>query len=424
MFAIPNQSKATSAFDDIISAIDNGAGATRSWAGASVTSTTAMQQATVYACIRILAETIATLPIKIQTKNAGGLWIDTPDHDSLAVLDHPNDFQSQHDLISLWVTWMELQGNAYSYKLYAGPPSNQRVHQLLPLQSPEVAAELTDGWKLRYDVSGIISGNDLTSKEIMHVRHFGMAGYIGLNPIQKLRHDIGLSLRGKEHASGVFAHGAIAGRVIEAESIKSAELAREMQAQFDREYAGAHRTGKTPVMWGGAKLTEMGMNSSDAQLLELLKLEKEEIASLFGVPGFLVNSAEKNTTWGSGLEEITKSFMRFSLRPRTNRICHTMKHNLLASNEKKRTRYVFETDAFTLGSFKDIIESANTAVASGILNPNEARELINLNPRDGGDVYRESPNSVPEGGDDDDNDDETADEPPPNDDETEENDDE
>lgn len=420
MFAITQQAKAAQTFEDVIAAIDNGAGATRSWAGATVNPNTAMQQATVYACIRILSETIATLPIKVQTKNVGGLWVDS-DHDVLAVLDTPNDFQTQHDLISMWVAWMELSGNAYSYKLYSGSEGKKKIHTLLPLESPGVSAELTSDWKMKYQVSGVFNGS-FGKDKILHMRHFGTAGHIGLNPIQKMRHDIGLAQRGKEHASGVFARGAVGSQWIKAEGLKNVDQAREMQEGFDKLYGGgASQAGKTKVMWGGASLEESGMSAVDVQLLQLLKLEKEEIASIFGVPGFLINSAEKNTTWGTGLEEITKSFMRFSLRPRISRVCQTMKHELLGRNERKRTRFVFETEAFTLGSFKEVVDAANIAIAAGMLNPNEGRDLINMNPRDGGEVYRESPNSVPEGSG---NDDETTPEPPEDDDENEENDDE
>lgn len=390
MFAIPIEEKAASSFQDVIDAIDNSGGSTKTWAGARINTSTALQQATVYACVRILSETIGTLPIKVQTKNADRLWVDS-DHDVLELLDAPNDFQTQHDLISLWVSWMELSGNAYSYKVYG----LGKVKILLPLQSTAVTPELTSTWQMKYGVTGLPKPS-YNSNEIMHFRHFGTAGYVGLNPIQKLRHDIGMAQRAKEHASGVFANGAIAGQWIRAEGIKTVEAAREMQKNFDETYRGAEKAGKTKVLWGGAELEDSGMSAVDSQLLQLLKYEKEEIAALFGVPGFLVNSAEKNTTWGTGLEEITKSFMRFSLRPRIDRMCHTLKRELLDSDERKKTKFVFETDAFTLGSFKEVVDAVSVAIPSGLLNPNEGRTYLNLHPRPGGDVFRESPNSVPE----------------------------
>ncbi len=391
MFAINQKS---SVDQEVIGRLDGGGG-NRSWAGARITPTTAMQQATVFACVRILSETIGALPIKTQTRNAGtSVWVDT-DHDSLMVLDKPNDFQNQHDLISTWVAWMELRGNAYSFKARAG----EKVKYLLPLQTPGVSVTLTDDWRLRYHI-GAENGfsGEYDGSEILHLKNFGTNGYEGESTIGKLRHDIGLSQRAKEHSSGLFSNGAMSPRYINAKALKTADEARSMQKDFDDAYSGAERSYKTPVIYGESTLHELGMSSTDAQLLELLKLEKEEISAAFGVPGFLLNASEKSTTWGTGLEQITKSFMRFSLRPRINRLAASLKYELLGRNERKNTRFVFETDAFTMGSFKEVIDAAAVAINNGVYNPNEVRtDMLGKPPRDGGDVYRETPNSKPEG---------------------------
>ena len=390
MLAIPKTKSAT--FAEIQQRLDNSPG-TNTWAGASVNVSTAMQQATVYTCVRILSETIAALPIKAQTKNKDGRWMDS-DHDALGLLAEPNEWQTQHDLISMWVAWSELRGNAFSFKAIGGG----KVRYLYPLESTGVDVEQLSDWSLRYSVHGDngFSG-DYGAGEIMHLRNFGTAGYEGVSTIGKLRNDIGLAQRAKEHGARVFTNGASAGRWIKATGVKTAQDALAMQNQYDSKYAGAQNSGKTPVMWGGSELVEIGMNAQDAQLLETLKFQKSELASIFGVPGFLVNDAEKSTTWGTGLETITKTFMRFSLRPRLNRIVSTLGRELLTKQERVGTRFAFETDAFTMGGFKEVMEAGERAIVNGILSPNEVRDIVNRNPREGGEIYRESPNSVPEG---------------------------
>lgn len=398
MFAIPRQKSDGSSFQDVIDRLDSQAGATNTWAGATVTERTAMQQITVYACVRLLAETIAPLPIKTQTQqrheNGARVWVDS-DHDVLGVLARPNDWQTQHDLLSFWVSWMELRGNGYAFKAY---DSKGNLRLLYPLQGTGVDVEQQRDWSLVYSVS---EDNGFTGqfspREVFHLRNFGTDGYKGISTIGNLRNDIGLAQRAKEHGARVFMNGATAGRWIHAPAIKSAENALEFQKQFDQRYSGAERSGKTPVMFAGAELKEIGMSVEDAQLLETLRFQKQELAAVFGVPLFLLNDTEKSTTWGTGLEQITKSFMRFSLRPRLNRLTSSWCRDFLGRNEQRRTRFVFETDAFTMGSFKEVMEAAEKAIASGVMNPNEVREIVNRNPRDGGDVYRESPNSVPEG---------------------------
>lgn len=395
MFAL-NQKART--LEEIAADIDAAnSGASRPWAGGgAVTVDTALQQTTVFACVKIIAETIATLPIKVQTKQreASGhnYWVDT-EHDALGVLYEPNDWQTTHDLISMWVAWAELRGNGYSFK---AADTRGRVRYLHPLKSTEVNVVQNSDWSLNYDVGSQTVNGSFKPADIFHYRNFGSDGYQGLSTIRLHANDIALSQRGKEHGARVLFNGATAGRWIHAEGVKSADDALAMQKQFDGKYAGAQNSGKTPVMWGGAKLEEIGMSAQDAQLLEMLQFQKSEIASIHGVPGFLLNATEKSTTWGSGLEEITKSFLRFSLRPRLSRLTGTCQRELLLPAEKPITRFVFETDAFTMGSFKEIVDAVKQSIDSGILNPNEGREYINRNPRDGGDTYRQTPNSVPE----------------------------
>lgn len=408
MFAI--RRKSSDDFDAVIDRLDS-AGGSASWAGMNVTSKTAMQQATVYACVRILAETIAALPIKVQTQqseNGARYWVDS-DHDALGVLMKPNDWQTQHDLLSMWVSWAELRGNAYSLKLKS---TRGRVRHLYPLQSTSVTVDQRQDWSLRYTVGeeNGVSG-DYGPEQILHIRNFGSNGYEGLSTIAKLRHDIGLSQRAKEHGSRVLESGGTMNMWVKADSVKNREQAKEYQEQFRDQYGGAHNRNKVPVLFGGASLEEIGVSAEDAQLLETLRFQKQELAAAFGVPLFLLNDTEKSTTWGTGLEQITKSFMRFSLRPRLNRITSTLARELLSRPELTTTRFVFDTDAFTMGSFKEVMEASEKAIMHGILNPNEARDLINRNPRDGGDEYRESPNSLPEGSQGEDNGNETTDAP-------------
>jgi HK97 family phage portal protein len=396
MFALTKKAKT---IDEIAQEIDQRNDAMgQPWAGGrAITVESALQQSTVFACVKIVAETIAALPIKAQTQqrdeSGATYWVDSK-HDALGVLYEPNPWQTPHDLVSMWVAWAELRGNGYSFK---SADSKGRVRYLHPLKSTEVTVEQRPDWSLRYNVGSASVPGEYDPDRVFHYRNFGSDGYMGLSTVRLHANDIALSQRGKEHGARVLANGATAGRWIQADGVKNADAAADMQKQFDSKYAGAQNSGKTPVMWGAAKLEEIGMSAQDAQLLEMLQFQKSEIASIHGVPGFLLNATEKSTTWGSGLEEITKSFLRFSLRPRLSRLTGTFHRELLLSSEKQNTRFLFETDAFTMGSFKEIVDAVKQAVDSGLLNPNEGRDYLNKNPRDGGDIYRQTPNSVPEG---------------------------
>ncbi|RLB67687.1 MAG: hypothetical protein DRH08_03050 [Deltaproteobacteria bacterium] len=152
-----------------------------------------------------------------------------------------------------------------------------------------------------------------------------------------------------------------------------------------------------PVL-SGADINEFnGVSQTDAQYIESRKMQKQEIASLFGVPLFLLNDTEKTTTWGTGLEQMSRSFIRFSLSPRLNRLGQTLVRELIPENDRQNTRVLFDTDQFTLGEFKDRMDGYRSGIETGVLNPNECREVEGRNPREGGEDYRQPANIDIEG---------------------------
>jgi len=139
------------------------------------------------------------------------------------------------------------------------------------------------------------------------------------------------------------------------------------------------------------------MTQDDAQFLETRHFTKQEIASSFGVPLFMLNDVQKSTTWGTGLEQQLRAFLTLSLQPRMNRITQTLRRELISQQSRKKTRFVFDTDSLTLGDFKDRMDGYRAGIESGVMTPNDAREIEGRNPRDGGDDYRKPLNIGIEG---------------------------
>lgn len=365
----------------------------KSGAGIYINDDSAMRQSTVYACVRVLSETIAQLPIEVQTRRKGQ-WVTAETHDVLGLLAEPNDWQTQHDLISNLVAWSEMQGNSYLFKVKNG---NGEVREVYPLESNEVEAAMDSGRNIEYTVASSDLGINgvFGSDRIFHHRNFGIKGYMGLSTITAHREGIGLALQMENHASSSYAKGMQTNKWVKLD----APLAGEALDFFKKElanYQGGENAGKMPVL-SDAEIKEFtGVSAVDAQYIESRKLQKEEIATIFLVPVFLLNSTE-NTTWGSGLEQISRSFARFSLNPRLNRLSQTLVRELVPENARHRTRIVFDTDQFTLGEFKDRMDGYRAAIESGVLNPNECRDIESRNPREGGEDYRIPVNIAIEG---------------------------
>ena len=379
---IREQPQASSDFNEVIARLDNQVYGTHS---VPVTTRTAMTQATVYACDRILSEIIAQLPIDIQERQNGG-WVTAENHRVKGVISEPNDWQTGHDFISFLVSWAELRGNSYYYKVYNGAG---QVSRLLPVEADSTSVDVMQDMSLRYTVTTDYGINGVFDKNrILHHRNFGLVGYEGISTIGCHRRGIGLSIQLEQHADSAYDKGMQSNKWIEIEG-----LTQDNRAEYEpfvKSVSGSEKAGKIPyVPKDKMSINEFaGISLVDAQYIETRKMQKAEIASIFGVPMFLLNDTEKSTTWGSGLEQISRSFLRFSLNPRLNRIKQTLHRELIMPGAKRTTRIMFDTDQFTLGEFKDRMESYKTGIESGVLTANDALDLEGRNPREDGDKYK------------------------------------
>lgn len=363
-------------FDEIIQDLDDQVGgATRS----------AMQQATVYACVRILSESIAQLPIELLRRD-GRTVTKVEDHPVLRLLSEPNGWQTPHEFWQFNVTNNELRGNHYAFKTNV----RSEVRELIPLRAESVNISLLGGQK-QFNVSDSDTGISGTfgADEIYHGRNLGTNIYEGISTIgYAAAFAIDLALDMETHGSNIFKNGAQPAMSLEVPGELSDNAFKRLKRSIRKKYEGAQNAGKTLVLEGGAKATKLAMTSEDAQYLESRKFQKQEIASIFGVPLFLINETEKSTTWGSGLEQVSKGFLRYTLAPRLSRICQTLKRELLTPDERINHFFRFNTDEFSLGDFKERMEGYAKSIEAGILNPNEVREREGMNPREGGDEYR------------------------------------
>lgn len=366
-----------------------GAGSSANLSGISMTPEGALRQSTVYQCVRILSEAIASLPLGLyRRQQSAGRRTSVPvlEHPALATLSEPNDWMTQHELLQFWVAHNELAGNGYSFKIRTG---DGRVRRLLPIRPAECTVEQMQDWSLRYTVGtdrGIAGtyGPD----RVMHLRNFGTDGYMGLSTIRLHREQIGLSVQMQRHAAALFANGAQLGRFFVTQHQLDDASFERLKAEIKANSEGAQNSGKSMLLDNGLDVKSVAMNNEDAQFIELAQLTTAQIAGLFGVPLFMVNQAEKSTTWGSGMEQIGRAFVNYTLKPRLSRLTQTMQRELLLPAERRDHFFAFDTDEFVMGDFLQRMQGYDKGITAGVLSPNEAREWENLNPRDGGDEYR------------------------------------
>lgn len=357
-------------------------------AGIAVNSANALRQATVYTCVKVISEAVASLPVRLHRRVRPRVVEDIDDHPALDVMRRPNEWMTWHELCQFWVTHSELRGNGYAFKARSG---DGRVRELLPLLADQVSVLQQPDWALTYTVgSGKTGINGAYGPDrVFHLRNFGTLGYKGLSTIGLMRDEIGLALQMGRHSGNLYKNGTNVGTVFKHPNKLSEEAYKRLKESIDKQFSGSGNTGRPFIAEEGMTVEKLGMTMEDAQFLESRRFTKQEIAGAFGVPMFLLNDTEKNTTWGSGLEQISRAFLNFSLGPRLSRVCDTLGRELLLPKEQKDHFFAFDTSEFTMGDFVARMNGYKTAIASHVMTPNEARHRENMNPYDGGDDFPE-----------------------------------
>lgn len=307
----------------------------RTASGATVSESTALTESAVNACVSILADMIGTLPLKLYRKTADGREeaVDHPASDLVTV--SPNGHHSPLEFRRLLQVGVGLGGNGYALVTRDSRFQPIALNRIAP--NKVSVTTLADGSPV-YRVQGIERA--LTRKDIIHVFDLSVDGITGVSPIRMLREDIGLALTQREEASRVYSNGArFPGFLISPQAVNEKQL-KDTREQWQARYSGAANAGKTPVLHGGwdYKSTE-GMTLADAEFLASRAFSVQTIARYYRVPLFLLQSTEKTTSWGSGLEQMNQAMLTYSLNPRLANWEQALGMTLLTSQERRSGLY-------------------------------------------------------------------------------------
>lgn len=349
--------------------------------GQQVTTTSAMQQLVVFNCVRVLAESVGMLPCSL-FKQTGKQRVAATSNRLYPLLTvAPNGYMTAQEFWELLVACLCLRGNFYAYKVKA----LGNVVELLPINPDSVTPKLTDDWKVEYTVNFKSGPKVLTQDEIWHVRLFTLDGLHGLNPIAYARQTLGLGQAMDAHAAKLFTNGAVTSGVLQTNQTLTDEAFKRLKTEFQGEHMGVANAHKPMILEMGLDWKPISLNAQDTQFIESKRLTEAQLCGLFRVPPHLVANMDKMTL--NNIEHMGMSFVNYSLVPLITRIEHRIQVGLL--NEKDRlTHYAkFNAGALLRGDLKGRYESYGKGIQWGILSPNDCRELEDLNPREGGDVY-------------------------------------
>ncbi|MGJ3501618.1 phage portal protein, HK97 family (plasmid) [Piscirickettsia salmonis] len=349
--------------------------------------------ATVYACIRVLAESIAALPLHVyRYKKNGGKELAT-DHPLYAILhDLPNREVTSFDLRENLVGHLCLRGNAYCQIIRdrAG-----RVRELIQLPTDNTTIRRDEGTK-KLVYSTILNGQsyELRDDEVWRLNAMGSDGIIGSSPITLQRESLGLSAATQEHGATLFGNGARPSGILTTDGTLKTEGRKNLAEAWKKAHGGKNSNG-VAVLENGLKWQTLTMSSEDSQFLETRKYQRNEICGIFRVPPHMIADLERATF--SNIEHQDLAFVRHSLVPWLVKIEQSISRDLLLAHERKNYFVKFNIEGLLRGDTAARASFYNRMFSIGVMSQNDIRALENMNPVEDGDRYYRPLNMTPIG---------------------------
>ena len=348
--------------------------------GKNVNERSAMQMTAVYACVRILSESIAGLPVHLYQYVDSGSKQKAIEHPLYRLLhDEPNPEMTSFVFRETLMTHLLLWGNAYAQIIRNG---KGQVVALYPLMPNRMSVDRDDKGHLFYqyqmqdsDAPTAKSGTViLKPTDVLHVPGLGFDGLVGYSPIAMAKNAIGLSIATEEYGAKFFANGATPSGILEYPgTVKNPESIRE---SWNAGFGGSSNAHKVAVLEEGMKYTPIAISPNEAQFLETRKFQIDEIARIFRVPPHMVGDLEKSSF--SNIEQQSLEFVKYTLEPWIVRWEQSLNRALLSETEKAAYFVKFNVDGLLRGDYQSRMNGYATARQNGWMSANDIRELENL----------------------------------------------
>jgi len=341
-----------------------------------VNSKTALKHTTVYTCNQAIADPLAAVTLSIMERDR---------YDKKKAYTHPlfqllrnspNPYNTSFEWRQMIVTDVNMRGNHYSQIVRNGLG---QIVGLYPLIADNMEVKLRTNGKLAY-IYKTTEGKQVALKqeEVLHIKGLpDQSGLVGLNPIEYNRNAIKLSRTTEQFGINFFENGANGSGVLEHPQTLSEEAYERLRSSFEEKYQGLTNSGKPIILEEGLKYTRLSLSNEDSQFLDTRKFQKSEIAALFKVPPYMLGDMEKSTF--NNMEQMATNFVMNTLMPWAVKIEQAMWKALLTEDEKERYFFRFNLNTLMRGDFKTRTEGYRTMINSGIMTPNEARALEDMN---------------------------------------------
>ena len=364
-----------------------------STSGKAVNERTAMQMTAVYACVRVLSEAVAGLPLHVYRYSEDGSKEKALKHPLYRLLhDEPNPEMSSFNFRETLMGHLLLYGNAYAQIIRNG---RGEVAGLYPLMPAKMTVDRDSGGNLYYLYS---RGSDdapeagengqvyLPPDQVLHIPGLGYDGIVGYSPIAMAKNAVGLGIATEEYGAKFFANDASPSGILEHPGVlKNPDKVRE---SWNKLFRGSVNSHQIAVLEEGLKYQPIGISPDQAQFLETRKFQLNEIARIFRVPPHMVGDLEKSSF--SNIEQQSLEFVKYTLEPWLMRWEQAMGRRLFTDSEKESYFIRFNVEGLLRGDYESRMNGYAVARQNGWMSANDIRELENLDriPAElGGDLY-------------------------------------
>lgn len=368
-------------------------------AGPVVNAETALKASAVYACVALIAETIAAMPLITYRRLPDGNKERVPHHPLYSVLhDQPNRDQTAFEFWEMMLGHTLQRGNGYARKV---PGPKGPVDQLVPMHPDRVKIERGQTGVLRYRVRREDGTEEVLNQEdVFHIRGKSSDGITGVSVLTYARDSVGMALATEEYGGRLFSQGTRLSGVLKTAGKLDKDVQKRLKAQWASTYNGLQNAHQVAVLEQGLEWQQMGMTNEDAQFLDTRSFQVVDICRWFRVPPHMVGETSKATSWGTGIEQMSIGFVMYTLLSWMTRIQQAVGRDLIIAPQQYFAEFL--VNALLRGDTKSRYEAHNIGRNGGWLSVNDIRRMENMNSIPNGDVYLQPLNmneagSVPEG---------------------------
>lgn len=355
--------------------------------GLPVTPDTALKLSAVWACVRIISESVASLPLPVYRVLPDGGKERDPAHPIYETLQYlPNGWQTAQQWRQQMTTHALLRGAGYS-RLTDGPRGPLTQAEPLNPDWLSVPGQWSEDAVYLYRVPGQPEER-IRQDRILRVDGLTLDGVTPCSVIEYARESLGIGLAAEQYAGRVYSQDGRPRGTLEHPGKLSKEAAARLKESWQESYAGLGNAHKVAVLEEGLKFSPISVSPEDAQMIASREFSVEDICRWFGVPPHMVGSTAKVTSWGSGIEQLSIGFVTYTLLPWLKRWEQSIRRDMIFPN--RRDQYFAEhvIDGLLRGDQESRYRAYMIGLTGTFLSPNDVRRMENMNPRPGGDVYQ------------------------------------